>query len=207
MASAEQQRGRIDMLPVTGGTGPATDDDEYRTHLPTRAPQTAGDPTTDENLDVDPRAAGTDAGTKRRRLAQLIDDTAPEDPTGQQQGSINMLQVEGASDAKRRRVQQLLVAGGQDKALDVATSAEGGAEFLESAGAYKSKIDMSAGGGQLQNDPPAKNNFRQKKKPTVHHTSRRTGDYRATHKGGRGKQLDSASWHTTTTQPKTRDPQ
>ena len=108
---------------------------------------------------------------------------------GQQQGRINMQQAEGESDTKRRRVQQLLAAGGQDKALDVATSAEGGAEFLESAGASQSKIDMSAGDGQLQNDPPAKNNFRQKKKPTVHHTSRRTGDYRATHKGGRGKQL------------------
>ena len=87
------------------------------------------------------------------------------------------------------------------------TSAEGGAELMESAGEYRSTIDMSAGGGQPQGGPPAKTNFRQKKKPTVHNTSRKSGGYRATQKGNRGKQLDSESGHKTTIQPKNKDPQ
>ena len=52
-----------------------------------------------------------------------------------------------------------------------------------------------------------KDTFRQKKKPAVHNTSRKSRSYRVTQKGTRGRQLDSGSGHKTTFQPKIKHPQ
>ena len=43
--------------------------------------------------------------------------------------------------------------------------------------------DMPVSGGRPQGDPPAKPKFRQKKKPTVHTTTKNSGNYRAMRKG------------------------
>ena len=73
--------------------------------------------------------------------------------------------------------------------------------------AQRGANDMPVSGGRPQGDQHAKPKFRQKKKPTVHTTTKNSGNYRALRKGLGAKHIDSQSWHTTTVQPKPKDPQ
>ena len=151
-------------------------------------------------------------GTKRRRDLQHIAEGRQHSEVaehivaaGPRQHSIDMQQAAGDPGHAAKVAKMRLQRTGTETGLP--TLAQGGAKLMESAGECRSTNAMPEGDGWPQEDPPAKPKFRQKKQPTVHNTTRKSGSYRATQRGIRGKQLDSESGHKTTLQPKTQDPQ
>ena len=128
------------------------------------------------------------------------------------QGNLDMQQAEGGTGVKRQRVQQPIAAGGQAIEAHETLGAAGEQQRPHHvkpalAGDTGKEVKCHDTGGHPRREHPDKPNFRQKRPPTVHHTSKKPGTCRASKKDRQAaRQRDSKSGHSITHQDKTQDP-